>query len=229
MQHAMINLYHLPPEQLFDCITAAMDHYHYDHARHTIVVEDGNHEKAGQIRLPLHVVVNDALELVSEEATVVYISIESGAAAIILMEGKDMTYHTTFSAYMTRKKQGVSQIKYLKKKGKSRAGSRVRLAESVEFFENINTTLNGLFDDYPIDRIALNCSKTLIPFFYQSRIAPPFDKGDSRLYKIPLHIPQSNHTNLYKAIKTLMAPVLEYEEGHAEVLKPLISSLSGME
>ncbi|MEP3390400.1 MAG: hypothetical protein ABJO02_19570, partial [Reichenbachiella sp.] len=125
--------------------------------------------------------------------------------------GKTNIYHTTFSAYMTRKKQGVSQIKYLNKKGKSRAGSRVRLAKTIEFFENINSTLSELLANHEIDRLALNCSTTLIPYLHQSKVPCPFEKKDDRLYKIPLHISQSNFTNLDKAIKKLMAPMLLYD------------------
>ena len=49
---------------------------------------------------------------------------------------------------MVRKKRGVSQIKHLKTKGKSRAGSRVRLAETEEFFENINGRLQDYFEEH---------------------------------------------------------------------------------
>jgi hypothetical protein len=140
-----------------------------------------------------------------------------------VMEGKKNLYHTTFSAYMTRKKQGFSQIKYLNKKGKSRAGSRVRLASTIDFFENINTTLSDLFEEYAIERIAVDCNATLIPYLHQSKVPCPFDKRDIRLYKIPLHIPQSNYTNLNGAIKKLMAPMLFYDDKNEAMVEVLFA------
>lgn len=212
MQQQSINLYHKPLKEVFLWIKEELPHYKYDFSKHVIQLQDENYDPLGFLRLPLHIAINNELKIIEEDSLVLYLSIESGNAAIVVMEGKQMIYHTTFSAYMTRKKQGFSQIKYLKKKGKSRAGSRVRLAETTEFFENINTTLTTLFEDYEPDRIALNCNTTLIPYLHQSKVPCPFEKKDDRLYKIPLHIPQSNFTNLEGAIKKLMAPVLFFDE-----------------
>lgn len=190
----------------------------YDRVRHVVSVESLSGEPIGYIRLPLYVVLSDRLQVVDEEAVVVYLAIESGNAAICVMEGEEKAYHTTFSAYMTRKKQGFSQIKYLKKKGKSRAGSRVRLAETVAFFEKINGSVTELLEEYKPERLALSCSTTLIPFLYQSKIPFPVPKKDPLLYKIPLHIPQPNYTNLMTAIQKLQVPMLFCrEEKEAEV------------
>jgi hypothetical protein len=172
----------------------------------------------------LHLALNPDLSIITDEAHVIYLSIESGYGAIQLMEDEENVYHTTFGAYMTRKKQGFSQIKYLNKKGKSRAGSRVRLASTYEFFEKVNLSLTELFDMYTIDRIALSCSKTLIPYLYQSKVKCPFEKGDPRLYKIPLHIQQSNFTNLEAAIKKLKAPLLSYESQDRNLMESFIAS-----
>ncbi|UII25868.1 hypothetical protein LVD15_21600 [Fulvivirga maritima] len=217
-----INLYHIPFEEIFLKIRSGFPHYEYDFKKHLIHLKDENFDRVGFVRLPLHLVINDQLRVLDELATVLYVSIESGYAAICIMEGKENDYHTTFSAYMTRKKQGFSQIKYLNKKGKSRAGSRVRLAATTEFFENINITLTDLFEDYEFDRIALNCNSTLIPYLYNAKEPCPFDKKDERLYKIPVHIPQSNYTNLDAAIKKLMAPMLFYDEEDKDMFELFI-------
>lgn len=218
MSQLSLNLFDLPFEKLFDEVRQHFSHWRYDLAKHAIVLENEQSDTIGQIRLPLHIVIDDHLSILKEDAKVTYLSIESGNAAICVMEGKVNTYHTTFSAYMTRKKQGVSQIKYLNKKGKSRAGSRVRLAKTLEFFEDINSTLAKLLTQGEMDRIALNCSATLIPYLHQSKVPCPFEKKDPRLYKIPLHIPQSNFTHLDKAIKKLMAPILFYDSKEQSVI-----------
>ena len=212
MELQQLNLYEIPIKDLLQKIKDSGFEYSYDFKKHFIHLENLNHENFANIRLPLHVSIDESLHLVDTEARCLYLTIESGNAAICLQEGLVNVYHTTFSAYMTRKKQGFSQIKYLNKKGKSRAGSRVRLSESIDFFENINSVLIDLFTEFEIDRIAIHCSPTLIPYLHQAKLECPFTKDDIRLYKIPLHIPQSNFTNLSATIKKLMAPILFYDQ-----------------
>lgn len=207
-----IQLTDLPLSALLNEVKQLPFQYEYSVEKHAILLEENKHKPLGKIRLPTSISINNKLELVEEDLVVLYLTIESGAAAIIVMDGQEEVDHTTFSAYMTRKKQGMSQVKYLKKKGKSRAGSRVRLSKTIEFFEDINKRLQDTFEEWEIERIAMQCSKTLIPYFYQSKVAPPFNKKDERLYKIPLHIPQFNYTGLKQAVKTLQSPFLEAEE-----------------
>lgn len=212
MLNNQLNLYHYPIEQLLSFVKKYYS-FQYDYKKHCIEILDKQNEVDAYIRLPLHYKIDDTLGLLNDETVVVYLTIEAGNAAVSLRYGEEELYHKTFSAYMTRKKQGMSQIKYLNKKGKSRAGSRVRLASTLEFFETINTKLNELFIKYSVDRVAFSCTPTLLPYLYDSKIETPFDKKDSRLYKIPLHLPQSNYTNLVGVIKKLKAPVLFYREG----------------
>lgn len=218
MQQKSINLFHLPFKGIFKIIKNEYPGYSYNFSKHAIEIEDNKHEMIGFIRLPLHININDDLSIIDEASTVLYISIESGYAAICMMQGKINTYHTTFTAYMSRKKQGFSQVKYLNKKGKSRAGSRVRLAATTEFFESINRITTELMEDFQVDRIALNCNATLLPYLFQSKEPCPFEKKDPRLYKIPLHIQQSNFSNLMAAIKKLMAPMLFYNSSNESVV-----------
>lgn len=215
----LLNLSDHSYEDIISMLRAEIPSLRYEHKRHLIELLDDNEDVQGYLRLPLHLSVFANLEVTDEWSTVIYLAIESGSAAICIMEGEDNIYHTTFGAYMTRKKQGYSQIKYLNKKGKSRAGSRVRLAETTEFFENINTTLQELFEYHSFDRIAMSCSVSLLPLLYGSKVACPFNKHDERLYKIPLHLPQSNFTNLDRAIKTLAIPQLSYHEALASLIK----------
>ncbi|MFY0598612.1 MAG: hypothetical protein JXR03_03000 [Cyclobacteriaceae bacterium] len=224
MNQLSANLYRLSFPQLFELVNQHFPTYEYNFKRHVILLKDVDHNPLGTIRLPLHLALNQDLSINTNEAQVLYLSLESGHAAISIMHGQENLYHTTFGAYMTRKKQGFSQIKYLNKKGKSRAGSRVRLASTTEFFEKLNLTLTELFEMYDIDRIALNCNTTLNPYLYQSKVKCPFEKSDPRLYKIPLHIPKSNFTNLEATIKRLKAPILFYENKSKGLMVPLIAS-----
>ncbi|WP_299707987.1 hypothetical protein [uncultured Pontibacter sp.] len=151
-----------------------------------------------QIHFRLPITVPYAATGIAEAKPVNYIIllIQAGNCAMGYFEQGRCLNHKVFRSYMVRKKQGKSQIKYLKTKGKSRAGSRVRLGETAEFFENINGRLQEYFQQHRIDRIAISCSKTLIPYLYTSAIATPFDKRDPRLFKIPKHI----HTPIYEVL-----------------------------
>ncbi|GHE61592.1 MULTISPECIES: hypothetical protein [Roseivirga] len=116
--------------------------------------------------------------------------VQTGSASVGVFNGEDCLSHKVFTAYMVRKKQGKSQIKHLKTKGKSRAGSRIRLASGIEFFENINERVSRHFQEHEFDRIAFSCSKILLPHLFGAKIQPPFEKKDERLYKIPKHLHQ---------------------------------------
>ena len=123
---------------------------------------------------------------------------------------------------MVRKKQGKSQIKHLKTKGKSRAGSRVRLASTLEFFENINNRLQKHWEEYPFDRVALSCSKILIPYLFGSKVPTPFGKKEPRLYRIPKHLHQPNHEVMMGMHRFLTKAELTYDEAHFQELNDLL-------
>lgn len=173
----------------------------YDHEKHRMILLDEAGDERLFYRLPLVLPPPEPLLPSSGEAALpvakgvnyVILLIQAGNCAMGYFENGRNLDHKVFRSYMVRKKQGKSQVKYLKTKGKSRAGSRVRLGETVEFFENINERLQQYFDNHEIHRIAISCSKTLIPYLFNAKIPTPFDKRDPRLYKIPRHV----HTPIY--------------------------------
>ena len=100
---------------------------------------------------------------------------------------------------MVRQKQGKSQIKHLKTKGKSRAGSRIRLAETARFFEEINERLQSYSAQFPMDFWGISCAKTMWPYLFSSEVTPPFSSKDSNLIELPFHIAQASFEELEKA------------------------------
>ncbi len=124
------------------------------------------------------------------------VMIRAGIATTGYFHNGVMQDHKIFRAYMVRKKQGKSQIKHLKTKGKSRAGSRVRLGESEEFFEEINRRLAVYAANFPIDHWGISCSKTLLPFFFESHTSPPFSRDQTNLFTIPFHVQEPNFGTL---------------------------------
>ncbi|MEJ8803878.1 hypothetical protein [Pontibacter sp. H249] len=190
----------------------------YDPEKHRIAILD----EAGNAKVYFRLPITLTASVVPAQLHYVILLIQSGNCALGYFENGRNLNHKVFRSYMVRKKQGKSQIKYLKTKGKSRAGSRVRLGETVEFFENINERLQQYFEHHDIHRIAISCSKTLIPYLFGSKAKTPFDKNDPRLLKIPKHI----HTPIYEVLldanKFLLKGELIYDEAQQELIDKLL-------
>ncbi len=116
------------------------------------------------------------------------ILIQAGHSALAYCENGRILLHKVITKYMVRKGQGKSQISYLKTKGKSRAGSRIRLAKSIEFFEEINEKLTDWFKEKGEAKILYSCPVTLWPLLFESKISPPFKKKGEHLIRIPLDV-----------------------------------------
>lgn len=142
-----------------------------------------------RINLPWDSFPNENGELrKKDDHHLVLVMIRAGIATTGYFHNGVMLDHKVFRAYMVRQKQGKSQIKYLKTKGKSRAGSRVRLGETEEFFKEINDRLLSYDKEYPIDTWGISCAKTLYPYFFSSEPGPPFSKNQANLFSIPFHV-----------------------------------------
>lgn len=198
----------------------------YNYKKHSMVIMDEAGDEAVRLRLPLTIppAVNSGHSS-DDEQNYIILLIQSGSSALGYCEGQELLDHKVFKSYMVRKKQGKSQVKYLKTKGKSRAGSRVRLANTLNFFEDINERLQEYFEEYRIDRIALSCSKTLIPYLFNAKVPCPFDKKDERLYKIPKHIHSPGYDILLDTQAYLQQGELIYDKTHQE----LVNSIFGAE
>lgn len=187
-----------------------------------VILDETGNERV-YFRLPIDFPPPSELSLQEEnQVHYVILLIQSGSCAMGYFENGINLDHKVFRAYMVRKKQGKSQVKHLKTKGKSRAGSRVRLGETIEFFENINARLQEYFEEHEIHRIAMSCSKILIPYLFNSKVSTPFEKKDERLFKIPRHI----HTPIYDVMmdthKFLLKGELIYEEAHQAIVDELL-------
>ncbi|WP_187175037.1 hypothetical protein [Algoriphagus sp. AK58] len=134
-----------------------------------------------------------------EDAHYALTLIRAGQAAVGYFHQGKLLDHKVFRAYMVRQKQGKSQIKHLKTKGKSRAGSRIRLAETERFFEEINERLQNYSRQFPIGFWGISCGKTLWPYLFSSEVTPPFSSKDSNLIELPFHISQASFEELEKA------------------------------
>ncbi|TAE44361.1 MAG: hypothetical protein EAZ89_21695 [Bacteroidetes bacterium] len=124
--------------------------------------------------------------------------VQLGGASLGYFEAGEVTDHKVFKKYMSRRKQGRSQISYLKTRGKSKAGSRVRLANTYSFFEEINERLTEWEEEFQPPRILLSCPAQVWGLMFQSKVPPPFDKKDPRIGWIPTEVHLPDHEELLR-------------------------------
>jgi hypothetical protein len=149
--------------------------------------------EGGWLRLPLSFTPDLLADWEMEELpSYVIVVVQSGQACVGLVENGQLTDHKVFKSYMVRQKQGKSQLKYLKTKGKSKAGSRLRLANAEDFFAGVNERLTEYLAYYNLHKVALSCNKTILPFLLEASTPFPMDKKDDRIYKIPRHIHEAS-------------------------------------
>ncbi len=126
------------------------------------------------------------------------ILMQAGHSALGYFDEGEVVMHKVIKKYMVRAGQGKAQIGYLGSRGKSKAGSRIRLANSVRFFEDINEKLTewGVADE--VERILVSCPVRLGPLWYGSKTPPPFEKEDPRIRKVPLDVHRPDHEELLR-------------------------------
>jgi hypothetical protein len=127
-------------------------------------------------------------EMNQRSLTYTIILIQAGAAAIGYYENNELVLHRVIKKYMIRKCQGTSQIKHLKSKGKSRLGSRIRLKNSILFFEEINETMQQWDIAKNSETILMSLPINLIHLLFTADVKVPFEKKDPRVKKIPIDV-----------------------------------------
>ncbi|MFD2201218.1 hypothetical protein [Shivajiella indica] len=198
----------------------------YFRKKRKIIYYGAEHQKLLSIRISTKLMFSEEkrnLEI-QDFVNYVLILIKAGMASVAFFENGTLSDHKVFRAYMVRKKQGKSQLKYLKTKGKSRAGSRVRLAESEVFFTSINERTSTYFKNYRVDLIGLSCSDTLLPYLYNNSMPSPFEKKDSRIFKIPKHIASPKLENLKSVDHILKMNEIDLEPEGTYLFKNFIAS-----
>ena len=122
--------------------------------------------------------------------------VRAGQAAVGYFHQGTLLDHKVFRAYLVRQKQGMSQFKYLKTKGKSRAGSRIRLEETELFFKDINQRLELYTKQYPLNFWGLGCAKTMWPLLVDGEAKPPFTSKSPQLIELPYPFAKGSYEEL---------------------------------
>jgi hypothetical protein len=212
-----INIDHL--SQLIDALRNKYPNSAYNASKHII---EFSGEKILTLRLPLCIYFDEQKII---PCNFLVILIHSGEAALAFSEEDQITEHKMVKAYMVRQKQGKSQIKHLKTKGKSKAGSRVRLAGTDHFFEEINAKISEWDEYYSIDKIAISCNKTLQPYFF-NRSDASIKKDDIRIVKIPKHIQEANFENITSIHNYLISTELNFDDTEKDAIQDLIFNIT---
>jgi hypothetical protein len=171
-------------------------HWSYLSEKHQLILEKGQ-EWLVKLYLPWTMDwTAEGTFLEKPDAHFSLVMIKAGQAVTGYFHRGELLDHRVYRAYMVRQKQGKSQIKHLKTKGKSRAGSRIRLAETERFFEEINERLNSYANQFPIDYWGISCAKTLWPHYFSSAVPPPFSSAEKSLIELPVHISKASFEEL---------------------------------
>ena len=122
--------------------------------------------------------------------------VRAGQASLGYFHQGKLLDHKVFRGYLVRQKQGKSQFKYLKTKGKSRAGSRIRLEETLVFFKEINERLQLYAKQYPLNFWGLGCAKTMWPLLFDGEVKPPFTSKSYELIELPYPFAKGSYEEL---------------------------------
>ncbi|MFK7970073.1 MAG: hypothetical protein AB8F95_06880 [Bacteroidia bacterium] len=123
---------------------------------------------------------------------------QAGAGALGYFEDGKVVFHKAIKKYMVRAKRGKSQISYLNTRGKSKAGSRIRLANTDRFIEEINGYLNQ-WDEYdPPEFWLYSCPVSLWGMLFAADPPPPFEKDDPHIKKLPFDVNKPDFAELQR-------------------------------
>jgi hypothetical protein len=190
---------------------------HYDPVKHQILIENETSWLA-KLYLPWTQVWLPELGFsLAEDVHYCITLVRAGQAAVGYFHQGILLDHKVFRAYLVRQKQGMSQFKYLKTKGKSRAGSRIRLEETLVFFKEINERLQVYAKQYPLNYWGLGCAKTMWPLLFDGEVKPPFTSKSAELIELPYPFAKGSY-------EELQALELRLQQFHL-LLSPLAEAL----
>jgi hypothetical protein len=140
------------------------------------------------------------------------ILIQAGHSALAYFKEGELVHHKVIKKYMVRG-NGKAQVGYLQSRGKSKAGSRIRLANTVSFFEDINEKLREWEKVDEAARILVSCPLSLQALWFGSKVTPPFAKDDGRVLKVPLDVQRPDLEELERVNRVICRGRWEGEVG----------------
>jgi len=115
--------------------------------------------------------------------------LQAGAAALGLFEEGRLFAHKTLKKYVVRG-SGRAQPSYLKARGKSRYGSRLRLGNARRLLSEVNERLTDWRDELgEPERLFYSCPVRTWADLQEARPAPPFAKARFERVALDLRVP----------------------------------------
>lgn len=182
--------------------------WHANTEKHAFALRNAQGEKVGQLNLPI--LLDPLVESISptaywakkpEMATHYWLVLmQAGEAALGRVVHHQLVEQKRIRKYMVRKKQGKSQLKHLNQKGKSRAGSRIRLKQTARFFEDINSLLHQWKEVEEPQKILYSCTATLWPHWFAQAPFPPYAQNHALWQRINWYINNPDGKALKKSL-----------------------------
>ena len=173
--------------------------------QHAIQIGNAEFNKGCTLRLPFDFplfaaseTLNTYLKQLHQAPKHLILLLQAGHCALGFVTEGELQEHKVIKKYMTRAKQGKSQLTHLKTKGKSRAGSRIRLRQSDAFFEEINTKINQWQVIDQASHLLYNAPVRLWPLLFETDEPIAFASDDSRIRKIPRDINTPGYDELVR-------------------------------
>ncbi len=135
-------------------------------------------------------------EISTQIPNILIVLAQAGSASLGFSEAGILKHHKVIKKYMVRKSQGKAQLTHLKTKGKSRLGSRIRLQQTDQFFNEIHEKIEEWNVLPKVDLILYSCPVRLWSFLFDEADKVSFEKNDPRLIKIPLDLEVPGHDTL---------------------------------
>ena len=146
---------------------------------------------------------------------------EAGRAAIGSVKEEKLVVHKNIRKYMVRKKQGKAQLTHLKSKGKSRYGSRLRLQETIEYFDEILEKLESEpYSQSPY--IFYHCPVRLRAFLSEAADSDDVDLAKFSWVRLGINIKESSFNELNRMVlEPYYSRLIVYDDSMLEELPPI--------
>lgn len=146
---------------------------------------------------------------------------EAGRAAIGSVKDGKLVVHKNIRKYMVRKKQGKAQLTHLKSKGKSRYGSRLRLQETIEYFDEILEKLESEpYKDSPY--VFYHCPVRLRAFLSEAAESDDVDLAKFSWVRFGINIKEASFNELSRMIlEPYYCRLTVYDDSVLEELPPI--------
>lgn len=127
----------------------------------------------------------------------------AGAASFGYWDGGDLIDHKAWKSYVVRG-HGKAQTTYLRTRGKSRYGSRLRLQNWASLLEQVGERLRAAWQaNGEPQRILLSMPVRIAVDLWGCAVPPPFSRDDARVSPLAVHVHCPDHGELLAVHRTI--------------------------